>query len=574
MLSLCEAPAALLDRTGSLCGANDAWRGMVPRSVGEDLYPVFRAADAQGSAEAVVACGAGPVSIRVERLSENLFLASAPRPTDAPVSEAVPPAPMAEALVSGATPFSGRIITVNEAARRLLGRAAEPGIGLDAMFTAESLAAARGGDAGTGPTELALVGAERWVDAYLAPDSQGWRLWMVESTDRRRLQDQLAQQSKTDAAALLVGSVAHDFNNLIMGVALRVDDMLLRHPLGDPDYEMLLEIRDAAQQSAGIVKQLATSMRRTTLRLETVDLGEALVRLEAFMRRMLREGTRMETHIGAGLPSVRVDRGVFDSVLINLVVNASHALRAKGGRIEIRAERLPAGAAAPAGVQRPSEGDLALIQVIDDGPGMTAEVRARIFEPRFTTKAPGEGTGLGLAVARATIEQFRGVIGVVSEPGEGACFSILLPAHEVVLPSAMELTSAASAAAPAAKVGRILLVEDDASIRGIAAKLLRGRGHEVIEAEHGEAALELVKARRGGFDLMISDVVMPGMDGPQLLHAARPYLGKAGVIFMSGYAESEFNTLLEQEPDVGFMAKPIDLKTLAEQVQSALQRHG
>lgn len=574
MLSLSAAPAALLDRGGGVCGMNEAWRTSIPSAFAEGLYPLFRGAAERGSAETTGVFGVEVQSLRLERLTDDLFLAVALLTPKTSAPDMRPESPLAELFVGGSEPFSGRILSVNALGQAQLGRAAEPGVSLDAVFTAESLAQARGADIGAGPVELALLGSERWMDAFAAPEPQGWRLWLADATDRRRLRDQLAQQSKTDAAALLVGSVAHDFNNLITGVALRADDMLLRHPLGDPDYETLLEIRDAARQSAGIVKQLATSVRRSTLRLESVDLGETLARLEAFMRRMLREGIRIESHIGVGLPLVKVDKGVFDSVLINLVVNASHALRAKGGRILVRAERLGPTASLPPGLKRPSEGEFALIQVIDDGPGMTPEVRAQIFEPRFTTKAPGEGTGLGLAVARASIEQFRGVIGVGSEPGQGACFSILLPAFEVVLPPVMDPGPEPSVSLRSARVGRILLVEDDASIRGIAAKLLRGRGHEVVEAEHGEAALDIIKTRRSGFDLMISDVVMPGMDGPQLLTAARPFLGKAGVIFMSGYAESEFTDLLEAEPNVGFMAKPIDLKTLADQVQLALQKIG
>jgi two-component system cell cycle sensor histidine kinase/response regulator CckA len=219
-------------------------------------------------------------------------------------------------------------------------------------------------------------------------------------------------------------------------------------------------------------------------------------------------------------------------------------------------------------------GEVALIEVADNGPGIPPDVMSNIFVPFFTTKAVGEGTGLGLATVYGIVKQADGWIHVVSEPGKGAAFRIFLP---VFIPPAT-LVAVPRAAAPVRPVardlsgaGRILFVEDEDIVRGVAARLLRARGYEVIEACDGEEALALAEEHAGKIDLLISDVIMPGMDGPNLLKLARRFLGTAPVMFISGYAEAEFSDLLEDEPGVTFLAKPIDIKTLAERVKQQLQ---
>ena len=212
----------------------------------------------------------------------------------------------------------------------------------------------------------------------------------------------------------------------------------------------------------------------------------------------------------------------------------------------------------------------------DDGPGIPPEALDKIFDPFFTTKPVGEGTGLGLATVYGIVKQSDGWISVDSRPGEGAAFRIFLPVHLPVVEVAAPPEAVAKPKRPAARdlsgAGRILFVEDEDAVRGVAAKLLRARGYEVIEAASGEEALEIAEGHAGEIDLMISDVVMPGMQGPELLKQARPYLGTAPVMFISGYAESEFSDLLEGERNVSFLPKPIDIKTLAERVKQELQK--
>jgi two-component system cell cycle sensor histidine kinase/response regulator CckA len=214
-----------------------------------------------------------------------------------------------------------------------------------------------------------------------------------------------------------------------------------------------------------------------------------------------------------------------------------------------------------------------MIEVADAGPGIPPEVMDKIFEPFFTTKPVGEGTGLGLATVYGIVKQADGWIAVDSPPSGGAAFRIFLPVYH---PPAQEAQAALVEKKPTVArdlsgAGRILFVEDEEAVRGIASRLLRARGYEVIEAGDGEEALALAEEHAGSIDLLISDVIMPGLDGPTMLKRARPHLGDVPVMFISGYAEAEFSDLLEGETGVSFLPKPIDIKTLAERVKQLLQ---
>jgi two-component system cell cycle sensor histidine kinase/response regulator CckA len=392
-----------------------------------------------------------------------------------------------------------------------------------------------------------------------------------------------------EAIGQLAGGVAHDFNNLLSAIGMRVDELLMRHPLGDPAYETLREVREDVNRAAALVLQLLTFSRKATVRRESVDLCEALMNLEVLLRRLLREDIRLETDYAPGAPLVRVDKAQLEMAVMNLVVNARDALRAGANRaredvardganrdetwlgtIRLRSARVTPAAAAALGCPAPGAGDMALIEVSDDGPGIPPEVIDSIFEPFFTTKGAGEGTGLGLATVYGIVEQSEGSIVAVSAPGEGATFRIFLPAHAPRLTPPPAPAPAAPAARDLSGAGRILFVEDEGRVRDIAARLLRRQGYEVIEAGDGEEALELARVNAGRIDLMISDVSMPGMDGPTLLKAARPYLGAAPVMFISGYAQSEFSDLLEGEAGVSFLPKPLSLPSLAERVKQRL----
>ena len=487
------------------------------------------------------------------------------------------PSPFGAALIAGGDPIFGRIIEFNDALASIAAQAVKPGGSLSDLITPATRAEAAASHAAgrPGPYDVALSAApERTAHLYLVPTDDRWVAYLLDVTDQKTLQLQLAQRNKMEAIGQLAGGVAHDFNNLLTAIRLRVDELLLRHPLGDPAYDNLSEIRDTVVRAAEVVRQLLTFSRKATTQRESLDLSESLLDFELLLQRLLREDVTLLTDYGRNLPLVRVDKAQLENAVMNLVVNARDAVRAHGGgKVRLKAARVAEVEAVKLGYAGPSLGDMALIEVADDGPGIPADVIGNIFEPFFTTKPLGEGTGLGLATVYGIVKQSDGWITVDSPPGRGAVFRIFLPAYVPPLSVEPPAPAPPPRAAPRdlSGVGRILLVEDEALVRGIAARLLRTRGYEVIEACDGEEALDLAKQHAGTFDLMISDVIMPGIDGPTLLKAARPYLGNAPVMFISGYAEAEFSDLLEGETGISFLAKPLDIMSLAEAVKQSLR---
>jgi len=378
------------------------------------------------------------------------------------------------------------------------------------------------------------------------------------------------------AIGQLAGGVAHDFNNLLTAIQLRLDELLQRHAVGDPSYEGLNEIRQTAVRAADLVRKLLDFSRKRTVQREALELGELISESEVLLRRLLREDVRLETEYGRNLPLVRADKSALENAVMNLAVNARDAVRAQGGGVvKIRTARLSHVQAQDLGYAdlTAGPGEVALIEVADNGPGIPLDVREKIWEPFFTTKPVGEGTGLGLSTVYGIVKQADGWIHVTCPPSGGTVFRIFLPVYippegPVVAP---EAPAPRQQARDLSGAGRILFVEDEDAVRGVAARLLRARGYEVLEAADGEAALVLAEEYAGKIDLLISDVIMPGIDGPTLLKKARIYLGSAPVMFISGYAEAEFSDLLEDEPGVTFLPKPLDIKTLAERVKQQLQ---
>ena len=358
-------------------------------------------------------------------------------------------------------------------------------------------------------------------------------------------------------------------------ILLNLSELETRHPLGDPSHEGLSRIRAIALRAASLVGQLLTFSRKVTVQRETLDVGEMVNNVAFMLSRLLPETVRLEIDYGRDLPKVRADRQQLENAVMNLVVNARDALLSQGGGlVKVRTGRVSQAEAAALGYDGAPMGEMALIEVADDGPGIPPDVQGKIFDPFFTTKPKGEGTGLGLATVYGIVKQSDGWIAVISKLGEGAAFRIFLPVYEppvLVEPPAPAPPKGRSTARDLSGVGRILFVEDEDEVRRIAAQLLRRRGYEVLEAADGEEALGIAEANAGELDLMISDVIMPGLDGPKLLKAARPYLGDAPVMFISGYAEAEFSKVLEGETGVSFLPKPLDITALAERVKQLLQ---
>ena len=417
---------------------------------------------------------------------------------------------------------------------------------------------------------------------YLARLDDKSLAYLVDVSEQKQLELQLAQSQKMQAIGQLAGGVAHDFNNLLTAIQLRLDELLHRHPVGDPSYEGLNEIRQTGVRAADLVRKLLAFSRKQTVQRETLELGEVISEFEVLLRRLLREDVKLETEYGRDLPRVHADKSQLETAVMNLAVNARDAMRSQAkeageghspGVVRIHTARVTQAEARTLGYTGAPEGEYALIEVADTGPGIPPEILSKIFEPFFTTKPVGEGTGLGLATVYGIVKQADGWIAVDSKIGEGTAFRIFLPVY-VPPAGAPQPVPEAPKAKPAARdlsgVGRILFVEDEDSVRGIAAKLLRARGYEVIEAADGEEALALAEEHAGQIDMLISDVIMPGLDGPSLLKKARQFLAGAPVMFISGYAEAEFSDLLEGETGVSFLPKPLDIKILAEKVKQQL----
>jgi two-component system cell cycle sensor histidine kinase/response regulator CckA len=477
---------------------------------------------------------------------------------------------------------------LNPALSGLTDNAARPGVPFTTILDPSGIAELRERLAArpAGPVEVRLAarqptGQPRIAHLYLARDAQGRvTAYLLDVSDQKQLELQLAQNQKMQAIGQLAGGVAHDFNNLLTAIQLRLDELLHRHPVGDPSYEALTEIRQTGVRAADLVRKLLAFSRKQTVQRETLPLGELISEFEVLLRRLLREDVRLVTDYGRDLPFVRADKSQLETAVMNLAVNARDALRSHGthdggpAEVRIHTQRLTRDEAVKLGFPAvPAEG-CAMIEVADNGPGIPLDAMAKIFEPFFTTKPVGEGTGLGLAMVYGVVKQADGWIHVDSAPGKGAAFRIFLP---VFVPQAADPAAPAKVAKPkpAARdlsgAGRILFVEDEDVVRGVAARLLRARGYEVIEASDGEEALVLAEENAGRIDLLISDVIMPGLDGPTLLKKARKYLDGAPVMFISGYAEAEFSDLLEGETGVTFLAKPLDIKVLAERVKQQLQ---
>ena len=400
--------------------------------------------------------------------------------------------------------------------------------------------------------------------------------YIVDVSQRTSLQEQLVQSQKMQAIGQLAAGVAHDFNNLLTAIRLNTDELLNRHPVGDPSYPELQRVNSNVMRAAALVKKLLAFSRKQTLRTEVLDVTGTLSDVSVTLRQTLSERVQLEIVHGRDLPPIRADKSQLETVLINLCVNARDAMSDPetgrgGGTITlrsspVRAEGLP--------LKDAHEGAAVLIEVSDTGTGMPPEVMAKIFEPFFTTKPQGKGTGLGLATVYGIVQQSGGHLDVESVPGEGTTFRIYLPATDPARAEVVEdAPDAPRAPSNLSGQGTILFVEDEESVRTIAAKTLRKRGYNVVEAGDGEEAYEWLE-EGGEPDLLISDVVMPGMDGPTLLKKGRTLLGEARIVFISGYAREEFSDLLAEEPDVTFLPKPFTLAQLAEKVKAEIGEAG
>jgi two-component system cell cycle sensor histidine kinase/response regulator CckA len=397
-------------------------------------------------------------------------------------------------------------------------------------------------------------------------------LYALDTTDFRKVEEQLAQSQKMNAVGQLAGGVAHDFNNVLQAIIGYSDLLLANHRPTDPSFQDIMQIKQNANRAASLVRQLLAFSRRQTLRPEVLNLNDRLYDLSMLLKRLLGERVELDLSHGRDLWFVKADVNQFEQVVVNLAVNARDAMP-NGGKLAIRTANVSATEAARLNVSAMPPADYVVVEVSDTGSGMTAEVLEKIFEPFFTTKEVGKGTGLGLSTVFGIVKQSGGYIDVNSKPGEGTTFSIYLPRHIPDVQEVPEETKADVPKKPAADMtgqGTILLVEDEDPVRAVNARALSARGYTVLEAESGIAALEIIQERGAPVDLVVSDVVMPEMDGPTLLGELRKLYPDLKVIFVSGYAEEAFRKNLPEGEDFNFLPKPFSLRQLVETVKQVI----
>src|SRR3954466_6055555 len=442
------------------------------------------------------------------------------------------------------------------------------------------------GQADVAPVEVALEGTrERWGQFFVTPvdaaenDSEVAIVHMLETTERRALENQINQSQKMETVGQLAGGIAHDFYNVLSAIMMANDFLLNAHKPTDPSFQDIMQIKQNATRAATLVRQLLAFSRRQTLRPQVLDLGDALSDLTMLLRRLIGEKVKLDLVHGRDLWPVKVDVSQFEQVVVNLAVNARDAMP-DGGKLTVRTANVTVDEAA----QLPHKGmpaaDYVRIDISDTGTGIPAEIVDKIFEPFFSTKEVGKGTGLGLSTVYGIVKQTGGFVYVDSEADKGTSFHIFLPRHhpeQDVQPEPATPAAAAkeAPAEPKPRVdltgqGTILLVEDEDGLRSLNARGLRSRGYSVIEAANGVEALEALEEKNGAVDLVVSDVVMPEMDGPTLLKAMRGRNPDLRIIFVSGYAEDAFEKSLPENQQFAFLPKPFTLSQLVAAVKETM----
>jgi two-component system cell cycle sensor histidine kinase/response regulator CckA len=414
--------------------------------------------------------------------------------------------------------------------------------------------------------------AESFVQISLRRYVENGRLGVLvvlqDATALKMLEAQFTQSQKMHAIGQLAGGIAHDFNNLLTAISGHCDLLLLRHDREDPDYADLVQIHQNANRAAALVGQLLAFSRKQALKPERIDLQDALAELTHLLNRLVGGRLRLLLSHAAQLGPIRADKRQFEQVIMNLVVNARDAMT-EGGTIEISTEAMSLQQSLSRDRAVVPPGEYAVIRVSDHGVGIAPERLTKIFEPFYTTKRAGEGTGLGLSTAYGIVKQSGGFIFVDSELGVGTTFTLIFPIHDA------PAEDPAPAPAPDRIIlrqgeGVVLLVEDEAPVRAFASRALRMRGYTVIEAENAEQALDMLRDPALEVDIFVTDVVMPGLDGPSWVSQALCERPHVRVIFVSGYAEDCVHENQARIPNSVFLPKPFSLTQLAETVQGQL----
>ena len=602
---------AVTGSDGAVLDCNDAYRRMSGAKEGEaapppelalggeassaTLYRLTRSAAAGEAREEIVIAAAGEIAAAVHPLRDGQT-AWWFTPRLARASEDVPVAGFSPSAVVTAAPVSffndapvgvavadadGRLLEANAAfaeffgltgplAGKALGDALEAA---DRAGVTETIARAAEGASDTAPIELRPAGqTDRMAELYARPaiggDTKRAILYLVDVSEEKALETKFAQSQKMQAVGQLAGGVAHDFNNLLTVIIGNSEFLLMRHQAADPSFKEINEIHQNALRAATLVGQLLAFSRKQTLQPRVLILRDVVGELALMLRRLLREGVELKLEHGADLWPVHADETQISNAIINLVVNARDAMP-KGGEVTIATANETTTEARSFGTGEMQAGDYVRIDVRDTGIGIRKEHVGKIFDPFFTTTPVGQGTGLGLATVYGIVKQTGGFITVDSEEGKGTTFRIYLPRYRGE-PAAQPVDAERLTPRDITGQDTILLVEDEEAVRSFAARALKLRGYHVMEAAGGEEALEIVNSFQGKIDLLITDVVMPSMDGPTLVRAVKRLRPDMAVIFMSGYAEEAFRRHDEKAEDLHFLPKPFGLKQLAAKVKDVL----
>jgi two-component system cell cycle sensor histidine kinase/response regulator CckA len=418
------------------------------------------------------------------------------------------------------------------------------------------------------PVSLSLAGVRGLGEAAVL-------LGLTDTSEETRLKRQVAQATKMQAVGQLAGGVAHDFNNVLTAILGTCDLMLMRHTPGDSDYDDIQQIRANSNRAASLTRQLLAFSRQQTLRPEVLQLPDVVADVSQMLRRLIGEKIQLIVTHDRDLGAVRADPTQLEQVIVNLAVNARDAMQSRGdgaGKLTLATRKVTTTDVRAMRSEIIPAGEYTALIVEDTGGGISPEHLGKIFEPFFTTKEQGKGTGLGLSTVYGIVKQSGGFIFAESEVGKGTRFIVYLPVYHV-LPGATPTPSPAKEEAPPSKWaggGRILLVEDEDPVRMVAERSLTRQGYEVTSARDGEEGLALVE-EGGEFDIVVSDVVMPSLDGPAMAREIRKLAPHLPVLFMSGYAEEQ----LRKEIGIAnawFMPKPFSVQQLSEKVGEVLSR--
>ena len=436
-----------------------------------------------------------------------------------------------------------------------------------------SLAARDGMQGGPVEVQAALKGAgSRRLRLIIFPaaDGSNFIVTAMESGAASLTGDQAEQGQKMQAVGELAGGIAHDFNNLLTAIIGYSDLLLRRFRASDPAFKDVMKIKGSATRAAELVKQILAYSRKQTLRPAILKLTDVIEEFQATMGRTLGEKVKASVQHGRDLWFVKADEGQLFQVVMNLAVNARDAMP-DGGEITIRTENVSERESLASKDRGLDRGEYVMCEVRDTGTGIKPEHLKKIFDPFFSTKEVGKGTGLGLSTVYGIVKQTGGTILVDSQMGVGTAFRIYLPRYVETEEDLKALQSKAGAPdiADLTGSGTVLLVEDEEAVRSFASRALSTRGYTVLEAGTGVEALEIMDRENGKVDLVVSDVVMPEMDGPTLLRHLRERNPEIRIVFMSGYAEEAFRKNLGADENFVFLPKPFTLKKLAETVKAA-----